>query len=158
MPIIGYEDCYEVSNLGNVKTLKCGRNRILTKLNRGPYFSVSLYKNSMMRSENIHRLVAIHFLPNPENKTHVNHMDFDKHNNRADNLEWVTVRENTVHYHLKKGCSTGELYIKKHYKNFQVRITYFGRLISLGSYKTLDEAIVVRDNFLKSNNIENKYS
>lgn len=111
-----------------------------------------------MRSENIHRLVAIHFVPNPENKTHVNHMDFDKHNNKADNLEWVTVRENTVHYHLKKGCSTGQLYIKRHNKKFQVRITYLGRLISLGCYETLNEAILVRDNFLKSNNIENKYS
>jgi len=156
-PVLGYEGHYEVSNLGRVKSLKHGKIKILKELNRHLYLSVNLSKNDIMRTENIHRLVAIHFVPNPHNKTHVNHIDLDKHNNKAENLEWVTVRENTVHYHLKKGCSTGELYIKKHYNNFQVRVTYLGKLVSLGSYKTLDEAILVRNNFLKSNNIENIY-
>lgn len=91
--IEGYEELYAVSNLGNVKNLKT--NRVFTQKSpkslRGGYKSVNL-PNKIIK---IHRLVAKAFVDNPENKNVVNHIDGNKLNNRADNLEWVTTAENT---------------------------------------------------------------
>jgi len=61
------------------------------------YGYVSLTENGVMHNFYIHRLVAIHFIPNPENKTQVNHIDGDKFNNNDWNLEWNTPKENINH-------------------------------------------------------------
>lgn len=78
---------FYVSNLGNVKTLN---DELIDLSNRkSRYISYKSYF--------IHRLVAQLFIPNVENKREVNHKDGNKHNNRADNLEWVTTSENRIH-------------------------------------------------------------
>lgn len=94
--IEGYEGVYQVSNLGRVNSLYT--NRILNgdKVG-GRYLRVVLCKNNIKSKKLIHRLVAQAFIPNPENKPQVNHIDEDKTNNRADNLEWVTRKENANH-------------------------------------------------------------
>ncbi len=94
--IVGYEGQYQVSNLGRVKVLK---NNILMKplLKRRGYFQVALFKNKQYKYFNIHRLVALTFIPNPENKPQVNHIDGNKQNNNVNNLEWVTCSENIKH-------------------------------------------------------------
>lgn len=106
--IEGYEGLYQVSNLGRVKSLerKCKvlngyrtvneRIRSLNK-NRYGYITVSLNKNNKTKICTIHRLVAIAFIENPENKIQVNHIDGDKSNNTVDNLEWVSQEENMQH-------------------------------------------------------------
>lgn len=66
-------------------------------LNSGGYLRVNLWRNQKVERFLIHRLVAIHFIENPESKPVVNHKDGDKHNNHADNLEWMTRSENTQH-------------------------------------------------------------
>ena len=107
-PIPGYEGLYEVSNQGRVKRLeytrvdKIGREyhnkeRILKSSldSAGGYLKVYLFDNeSRMKSIKVHRLVAKAFIPNPENKTQVNHKDEVKTNNCVENLEWVTLKEN----------------------------------------------------------------
>jgi len=105
-PIEGYEQHYEISNLGNVKSLakvayrKTGSvlkrtlDKVL-KLNNGSggYKFVFLFKKNLL----VHRLVALHFLDVDSNKKYVNHIDGDKHNNCMSNLEWCTSSHNQAH-------------------------------------------------------------
>jgi hypothetical protein len=107
--IIGYEGYYQVSNLGNVKSLKrtaliggfgkrTVRERILKILNGGVgYQRVHLCKDKNINKFFSHRLVAIAFIPNPENKKTVNHIDGNPANNCVSNLEWATQSENNYH-------------------------------------------------------------
>ncbi len=95
--IKGYENTYVVSNDGFVKNIF--RNRLLKpgsgKL--GWYLRVNLTKEKKIKTKYIHRLVAECFIPNPENKKCINHINGNKQDNRVENLEWVTHSENTLH-------------------------------------------------------------
>lgn len=94
--IEGYEGLYKVSNMGNLYSNYVKRNLQLSLDGYG-YIQVILRKNSSGKRHLLHRLVAEAFIPNTENKPQVNHIDEDKTNNRADNLEWVTAKENINH-------------------------------------------------------------
>lgn len=106
--IEGYEGSYQVSNLGRVKSLERmvfnplhGQIKIKeTILKFGHdgfnYCQVGLQTNGR-KNFKIHRLVAIAFIPNPENKREINHIDGNKDNNCIDNLEWVSSSENQIH-------------------------------------------------------------
>lgn len=93
--IEGYPN-YEVSNLGTVRNRATGNVLRPGKTNMG-YQKVCLCKEGQRKTLTIHRLVATAFLPNPENKREVNHIDGDKTNNRVSNLEWSTRSENVSH-------------------------------------------------------------
>ena len=85
--IPGYEGLYQISNLGNVKSLK--RNKILAKNNNGNgYLYANLSKDGQVKNHYIHRLVAITFIDNPNRLPQINHKDENKANNCVDNLEW----------------------------------------------------------------------
>ena len=96
--IVGYEGLYQISNLGNVKSLnyrRTGKERILNPGNNGSeYLFVILCKNGKRKNFTIHRLVANAFLENSDDKSDVNHKDEDKTNNCVDNLEWMSRKEN----------------------------------------------------------------
>lgn len=92
--IVGYEGIYQISNFGNVK-----RNEKLLKIkykNNG-YAFVCFSRNNSLKYFHVHRLVAQAFIPNPENKPTVNHIDGVKSNNKLSNLEWNTFSENALH-------------------------------------------------------------
>lgn len=91
--IEGYEGLYEVSNLGEVRN----QSKVLAQRTNMGYKYITLYKEGKTSSKAIHRLVAIAFIPNTENKPEVNHKDGDKQNNHIDNLEWCTPSENSYH-------------------------------------------------------------
>lgn len=93
--IKNYEGLYQISSLGNVKSLR--NNKILKPGIRNEYYIVSLCKGGKQKSKTIHRLVAKTFIPNPKNKEQVNHIDGNKLNNRIENLEWCTNQENIIH-------------------------------------------------------------
>ena len=86
----GYENMYEVSNFGRVKSLKFVEKILKTPKNGAGYYSVNLYKNGHMKGYFVHRLVAETFIENPLNLSQVNHKDENKTNNNPDNLEWCT--------------------------------------------------------------------
>lgn len=99
--IDGYENLYQVSNLGNVRSLNYRHtrkpNNIAKAKNRDGYSTVRMNKFGKRAVKQIHQLVAKTFIPNPENKPEVNHKDGNKENNQVSNLEWVTSKENTKH-------------------------------------------------------------
>ncbi len=106
---------YEISNLGQVRSLD---RKVLTKTNKikvvkgrvlknqlswnKKYYCVQIYDNNRkVQCVLIHRLVAQHFIPNPNNYPIVNHIDENRFNNRVDNLEWVTIAENNLYSYKK---------------------------------------------------------
>ena len=96
--INGYRSMYEVSNLGRVKSLHFGKAIILKdRLLPSGYKRVALNEKRLVTHCSIHRLVAIAFVPNPNNLPQVNHIDGDKRNNVASNLEWCDARHNQLH-------------------------------------------------------------
>ena len=97
-PIAECNGEYLVSNLGRVKSLKFGKEKILKQSNSMGYLRITLKKrDGKQKTPKVHRLVALAFIPNPNNKPQVNHKDGNKYNNHIDNLEWSTCQENVQH-------------------------------------------------------------
>lgn len=90
--IPGWEGFYQVSNKGNVVSLnynRTGQRRLrIPRIGKGGYLYVVLHKNGVSKTMKIHRLVAITFIPNPNNLPQINHKDENKLNNNVENLEW----------------------------------------------------------------------
>lgn len=105
------KDKYQISNFGRVKSLtrivnKRGGTRLIEEkiikhhISRfNGYAQVNISLGQTTKVVLVHRLVAIAFIPNPENKPQVNHKNGDKIDNRTDNLEWCTISENALHSH-----------------------------------------------------------
>ena len=94
--IKGYEGLYQVSNEGRVRSLKFGRMKILLQASLRGYKLVGLSKDGVVKTYQVHRLVAVAFIPNPENKPQVDHINCVRDDNRAENLRWVTAQENNL--------------------------------------------------------------
>ncbi len=127
--IEGYEGLYQVSNLGRVRSLRntCGRLLDEPKIKKatkdhGGYLTVTFSVEYKRKTYKVHRLVATAFIPNPENKPQVNHINGVKTDNCVKNLEWCTARENMIHAFsvgLNKG-SPGEKHHMAKLNNEQV--------------------------------------
>jgi hypothetical protein len=92
------QDCYdyEISNLGRVKNIKTGKY-LKTSIRPDRYVNISLCVNNKTKNCKLHRLIAQAFIPNPENKPTVNHIDRNRSNNKLSNLEWATMSEQNKH-------------------------------------------------------------
>lgn len=104
--IVGYEGLYQVSNLGNIRSLCFGsrnhkKSNVIKLLKQTPtncgYYKVQLYNNGHSKILYVHRIVAETFIPNPDCKPQVNHIDGNKSNNACFNLEWSSPSENQLH-------------------------------------------------------------
>lgn len=110
--ISGYNGKYQVSNTGRVRSFAKGKNnpQILKPYNTRGYCTVGLCDKNKRTTALVHRLVAMAFIPNPNNLKEVNHKDEDKQNNHVENLEWCS-REYNMSYgtaRLRQGISFGK--------------------------------------------------
>ncbi len=96
LPIKNYEGLYEISSDGKIYNIK--RKKYLKNVLADRYEIVLLYKNNKRKRYYVHRLVADAFCEKQEGKDYVNHKDLDRTNNDFSNLEWVTAKENRIHY------------------------------------------------------------
>ena len=124
--IIEYENIYEINNLGIIKN-KITNKILKYKLHNKGYFSINLYKNKTSKTYLIHRLIAIHFIPNPNNYPCVNHIDGNKLNNNLENLEWCSYKENNQHAYntgLKKMSDYNKAILSKKVINNDTKVIY----------------------------------
>lgn len=92
--IPGWEGLYQVSNLGRIRSI---RVRLIKPYDTRGYRVATLHSGDRMERAGVHRFVAQAFIPNPESKEQVNHINGDKADNNVENLEWVTCQENNLH-------------------------------------------------------------
>lgn len=93
--IKGYEGIYKISDLGKIVRIKGSQEHPMKIWNNGRYMEVRLSKNGKSTHFTLHRLLAVHFIPNPNNLPFVNHIDENRLNNSINNLEWCTQAYNT---------------------------------------------------------------
>src|SRR5574343_2110631 len=91
------ENRFSVSNFGRIRCNSNGKIRLGNPTTTSPYLYISIRVNGRSRHFSVHRLVAMAFIPYPDNKPQVNHIDGNKQNNLASNLEWATQSENMQH-------------------------------------------------------------
>lgn len=158
-PICGYEGFYEVSNLGRVKSLwfrnnhsLIRRDKIMSTTDNGSGYKIVGLRLPLEKKRNfyVHRLVAEAFIDNPSDLPVIDHIDHDRGNNRADNLQWVTQRENVQrsvelmsHPRSVATTNTGHKYISK-VKGGRYKVS-LPWLKFWHSYETLDEAVQAKE-------------
>jgi hypothetical protein len=169
--VVGYEGLYVVFNLGNIKS----KDRILNnrwgaytkkadKLvfpkNIEGYRKGNLCKDKICKSFSLHRIVATAFITNSTLKAEVNHINGIRDDNRAENLEWCTKRENQCHSARNKNCSSKFIgvYFDKDRQKWSSGIQVNKKRKALGRFDTEEEAFNARVEYEKKLNIENKYT
>ena len=166
-----YENCYQISNLGNVKSLsrfvdnhsgfkKSLKEKLLKNhISKTGYFVIDLKKENQRKTFKVHRLIALAFIDNKNNLPFINHIDGNKLNNNISNLEWVSNRENCCHAKsiLKKSSIYTGVCFRKNRNKWQSSIIFNGKQIYLGTFENEIDAYKERINFELKNNIINRY-
>ena len=141
--IEGYEGHYKISSFGRVYSIKSGI--LLKQQNKKGYLVSCLCKNGKFKYIPTHRLVALNFIPNPENLPHVNHKDENKQNNCVSNLEWCTVEYN-INYGTRTERATKSNTDSGHFKKLAKDLKEAGffeertrKLRENGKYKEMSD-------------------
>jgi len=150
--VIGYEKLYQVSNLGRIKSLKYGKERILKGgVNSSLYLSVCFCKYNKQKSMNVHQLVAEAFLNHKidGHKLVVDHINDDKLDNRLENLQIVTQRFNSYKTQEKYTSQYKGVCWNKKANRWYSRIRLNGKTKYIGSFENENEAGKAYQNKLK---------
>ena len=142
--IEGFEN-YSVSDFGNVRNDKLGKC-IKGRDDGHGYLRVCLMKNKKKHDKSIHKLTALAFLPNPENKKCIDHIDNNKVNNNLLNLRFATHSQNSKNRSISSKNTSGTKGVcwNKKSQKWHAQITINGKQINLGSYINKDDAINIR--------------
>jgi hypothetical protein len=138
--IEGYDGKYEISNDSLVKSHAFKGRIIKQYINVYGYPFVVLWKNNKRKTHKVHRLVAKAFIPNPENKPYVDHINRIRHDNRLENLRWATHSENMINTGMRKNNTSGLKNICKVKCGFLIKIKR-NKLCYSKCCKTEEEAI-----------------
>jgi hypothetical protein len=143
MPIDGWIN-YEVSNYGNVRNKKTGKN--LKPRIRNGYYAINLYDGRNMKTKLVHRLVAEAFLNNYDNKPCIDHIDNNKLNNCDFNLRYATYSENNYNRSVNTNNTSGVKGISwnKHAKKWCVQICIDGKNTHIGYFHNIEDAKLAR--------------
>ena len=151
VPINGFEDYYTINEEGIIYSIR--RKRLLKPINHPDgYLRVGLWVDGIKKTFNIHRLVALQFLPNSDNHPVIDHIDRNKHNNDVKNLRWTSISINTRNVPNRTEYPNIEIRPNGTYK---VRISLNRKVIYDKTFKTLDEALSERDCAFDFYGIEN---
>tara|TARA_R110000772_G_scaffold243003_1_gene355710 strand:- start:37 stop:528 length:492 start_codon:yes stop_codon:yes gene_type:complete len=145
VPIAGYEGRYTIYPDGRVWS-RFGKGKFLSHRTSKGYTRVGLYKANVKKNKLVHRLLAEAYIPNPEGKPFIDHIDRDRANNSLNNLRWVTHQENNQNAALYKTNKTGILgvyYRKALRKKWSAYINIDGKR-KAKCFATKDEAIAWR--------------
>jgi hypothetical protein len=135
--IIGYEGLYQISNLGNVKSIRFDKEKLLLpQINSKGYYFVVLCDKTKRKQIQIHQLVAMAFLNHIPCKMEfvINHINFDKKDNKVSNLEIVTNRENSNRKHLKSTSEYTGVSFEKDRNKWTAQIKINGKRVLLGRF------------------------
>ena len=155
MEVQGYPN-YRIDRDGTITNIKTGKVKASCINSQTGYKMISLYKDNKGKHETIHRLLATHFIPNPDGKRYVDHIDRNRLNNDLSNLRWVNGtesnlnnggqdRENHCIYERKKN---GQFYL------YKVIVQRYNKPKYVGSAKTIEEARTIRDTYLNGTGIQ----
>ena len=145
-----YEGLYEISNFGNIRNSK-GMTRKLT-LGKDGYQRIGLCKDGKKKYFLIHRLVAIAFIPNDDvSRIFIDHIDRNKINNHISNLRWVTQSCNSLNRDYFYRKQDGNHHIDFLSKELFRVIFTINKKTTREYFKTLEDAIIYRDNFMLNN-------
>ena len=149
----------EIQNYPNYLIYKDGRvyskkTNIFLKpiLNKGGYYMVNLWKDGKRKYCYIHRLIALHYLSLVDGKDMVDHIDQNKNNNDISNLRWVNHSENMINRGIQSNnvCGHKNIRLMTHRNLYEVRIVRNKKYVYSKTFKTLEEAIVARDNYVET--------
>ena len=144
--IKGYEGLYKINKNGDVLNVK--RNKILKPQLHIGYYYVKLHKEGKLKAYTLHRLLGIHFIPNPDNHPVIDHIDRNRTNNNIENLRWCTRSDNSKNKEIK-GCIYKFIKKYKEKKYISYRVTV--RNNYLKQFKTYDEASEFLKIYLEEN-------
>jgi hypothetical protein len=150
-PIEGFYQ-YEISNLGNIKSFTKYKKILKQHIDTRGYYKVDLYYDTGKKKPlQVHVLLAKAFIPNPDNKECVDHIDRNPQNNELTNLRWATRSENQQNRTIQNNNTSGTSGVtyRKDRNNWSVRVWINEKAIFGGNFKDKNEAIKARNDLVK---------